>query len=232
MVSSCRAPPRLACPATRPRPVGRSRRRQGIVRTGSVADRRIRERDDGPYRALSSRSSRVAPSRAGVAGVFARRPRGVRGAVWISHRLQNGGAVIRIRSHAPGAAIPSRDLVVSADHGIRLAEGAPAESDLDTGNRRRFGNCPLSHDPATASGGEPCAEMVFAGDRLRRVRAALTLPAWPRGAVPPPPRTTRRCKRRRLRETISWDKDIPSHPVSTAASARASTRPRTCEQHF
>ncbi len=57
-------------------------------------------------------------------------------------------------------------------HGILLAEGAPAESYLDTGNRRQFGNCALSYDPVPAVQ-EPCAEMVFAGERLDVTKAGL-----------------------------------------------------------
>ena len=61
-------------------------------------------------------------------------------------------------------------------HAVLLAEGAPAESYLDTGNRAKFGNCPLGYDPATPAG-EPCADLVLAGRRLDRARAALPLTA-------------------------------------------------------
>ena len=64
-----------------------------------------------------------------------------------------------------------------ASHAILLAENAPAETYLDTGNRHRFGNCPLSYDQRDAARHEPCAEMVFAGERLDRIRAALPVPA-------------------------------------------------------
>ncbi len=60
-------------------------------------------------------------------------------------------------------------------HAILLANGAEAESYLDTGNRRQFSNCALSYDPAVP-GAEPCAEMVLAGKRLERIRS--TLPAF------------------------------------------------------
>ncbi len=130
--------------------------------------------------------------------------------VWIGHRRQHGGDVIRVRHGALGSRLPRRDLIVSEDHGlfldgvlvpagllvdgqairrerhdtvvfwhvelerhgILLAEGAPAESYLDTGNRRQFGNCALSYDPVSAVQ-EPCAEMVFAGERLDAIRAGL-----------------------------------------------------------
>ena len=58
-------------------------------------------------------------------------------------------------------------------HGILLAEGAAAESYLDTGNRAQFGNCPLCYDARDAARHEPCAEMVFAGSRLERIRTGL-----------------------------------------------------------
>ncbi len=61
-------------------------------------------------------------------------------------------------------------------HGILLAENAAAESYLDTGNRRQFGNCSLAYDPIAAVQ-DPCAEMVFAGERLDQIRARLPLPA-------------------------------------------------------
>jgi hypothetical protein len=129
---------------------------------------------------------------------------------WLGHRRQINGDVIRIRRHALGHHTPSRDLIVSADHGmfidgalvqagllvngetiirehrpevtfwhvelarhaILLAEGAPAESYLDTGNRRQFSNCALGYDPSQP-GQEPCAEVVLAGERLERIRSRL-----------------------------------------------------------
>ena len=57
-------------------------------------------------------------------------------------------------------------------HAVLLAENAPAESYLDTGNRRQFSNCGLAYDPSCATS-EPCADMVFAGERLRRIRRRL-----------------------------------------------------------
>lgn len=131
--------------------------------------------------------------------------------VWIGHRRQKGGTVVRIRAHALAPNSPTRDLLLSEDHGlyldgvliqagllvngetirreprdevtfwhveldrhaILLADGAPAESYLDTGNRRQFANCVFTYDPAVPSPHEPCAEMVFAGPRLDAVRAGL-----------------------------------------------------------
>ena len=59
-------------------------------------------------------------------------------------------------------------------HAILLAEGAPAESYLDTGNRRQFGNCGIAYDPVVdAAVCEPCAEMIFGGARLDAIRLRL-----------------------------------------------------------
>ena len=66
-----------------------------------------------------------------------------------------------------------------ARHAILLAEGAPAESYLDTGNRAQFGNCPLNYDPARP-GGYACAEMVVAGTRLEQARRVLAAVRSPR----------------------------------------------------
>jgi hypothetical protein len=131
--------------------------------------------------------------------------------VWLGHRRQRNGQVIRIRAHAFAPNQPARDLIVSADHGmlvdgvlvqagllvnaetivsepradvtfwhvelqnhaILLAENAPAETYLDTGNRAQFGNCPLAYDPIDATR-DPCVEMVFAGPRLDAIRRRLT----------------------------------------------------------
>ena len=61
-------------------------------------------------------------------------------------------------------------------HAILLANGAPAESYLDTGNRRQFSNSALTYDPAVPSSQNPFAEMVFAGTRLEAIRARLRHP--------------------------------------------------------
>ena len=153
-----------------------------------------------------------------AAGDYARLADGVLGRmIWIGHRRQQDAEVIRIRRHALGRQAPSRDLILSADHGIfldgllvqagllvneetilsehrnevvfwhvelarhglLLAEGAAAESYLDTGDRREFGNCPTDYDPVNnAASHEPCAEMVLAGTRLDALRTRLASRAW------------------------------------------------------
>jgi hypothetical protein len=64
-----------------------------------------------------------------------------------------------------------------AQHAILLADGAPAESYLDTGNRRQFGNCALSYDPMDGASHEPCAAVVFGGPRLEAIRQSLLVTA-------------------------------------------------------
>ena len=65
-----------------------------------------------------------------------------------------------------------------ARHAVLLAENAPAESYLDTGNRARFSNCPLAYDAARdAAATEPCAPLVLAGARLEAIWARLSVPA-------------------------------------------------------
>ena len=62
-------------------------------------------------------------------------------------------------------------------HAILLAEGAPAESYLDSGNRHTFSNASLvalhpDLSPAVAADRRgPCAEMVLEGPRLTAIRA-------------------------------------------------------------
>ncbi len=65
-----------------------------------------------------------------------------------------------------------------ASHDVILAEGAAAESYLDTGNRDTFANAPLvALRPDLSAGsdriGTACAEMVLDGARLDRIRASL-----------------------------------------------------------
>ncbi len=66
-----------------------------------------------------------------------------------------------------------------ARHAVLLAEGAAAETYLDTGNRGTFANAPIvalnpgMMSPPNAATGAPCAEMVFGGERLERIRAAI-----------------------------------------------------------
>lgn len=62
-------------------------------------------------------------------------------------------------------------------HGVRLAEGCPAENSLDRGNRGQFSNCPLAYDPVDAATNDPCAEVIFGGPRLEAIRNALKSPA-------------------------------------------------------
>ncbi len=62
-------------------------------------------------------------------------------------------------------------------HDVILAEGLPAETYLETGNRKQFANAPLVDGSAasnSASGpGAPCAPMIFEGPIIELVRALL-----------------------------------------------------------
>ena len=65
-----------------------------------------------------------------------------------------------------------------AAHDVILAEGAPAESYLDTGNRDTFANAPLvALRPDLSAGSErigtACAAMVLGGERLDAIRSRL-----------------------------------------------------------
>ena len=65
-----------------------------------------------------------------------------------------------------------------ARHAVLLAEGAAAETYLDTGNRGNFANASIvaltpGMTSSPSDGAAPCAEMVFDGERLERVRAAI-----------------------------------------------------------
>lgn len=64
-------------------------------------------------------------------------------------------------------------------HAVLLAEGAPAESYLDTGNRTQFANCEMVElHPSMAPGPRhagPCATLVLGGEALDRVRASLAV---------------------------------------------------------
>lgn len=67
-------------------------------------------------------------------------------------------------------------------HGILLAEGLPAESYLDTGNRSMFANAALARPSGVVS--EPCAPMIFDGPSLEALRDRLRDNlAFPRAAV-------------------------------------------------
>ncbi len=64
-------------------------------------------------------------------------------------------------------------------HGVLLAEGAPTESYLDTGDPRQVllqlpGGDP-THDPVDAEHFDPCAELVRGGPRLEAIRERLRL---------------------------------------------------------
>ncbi len=58
-------------------------------------------------------------------------------------------------------------------HDVILAEGAPAETYLDTGNRSIFANAPLVDLHPHFERGGPCAEMMFDGAWLHALRARL-----------------------------------------------------------
>ena len=72
-------------------------------------------------------------------------------------------------------------------HDVILAEGLPAESYLDTGNRSRFANAALAElRPAFTSGqqaAELCAPLVLEGARLDRIRSARTASRMADGVV-------------------------------------------------
>ncbi len=86
-----------------------------------------------------------------------------------AERLVNGGTIVR-----DAATRVIYHHVELEHHAVLLAEGAPAESYLDTGNRARFGNCPFGYDPIEAAANDPCAEVLFGGPRLDAVRARLS----------------------------------------------------------
>ena len=58
-----------------------------------------------------------------------------------------------------------------AEHAVLFAEGAPAESYLDTGNRAMFANAQIVGVQAKAAA--TCHEMVLDGERLEAVRRSL-----------------------------------------------------------
>ena len=62
-------------------------------------------------------------------------------------------------------------------HAILLADGAPAESYIDTGNRGMFANAALvtlEPDMTRRQTGDLCAELVLDGERLEAIRANLS----------------------------------------------------------
>ena len=101
------------------------------------------------------------------------------------HALFLDGVLVPAGLLVDGARIRQEDVetieyfhVELASHDVILAEGAPAESYLDTGNRDTFANAPLvALRPDLSAGAErigtACAEMVLGGERLDRIRAAL-----------------------------------------------------------
>ncbi len=100
------------------------------------------------------------------------------------HALSLGGALVPVRVLLDGEAVvqESPDRVtyyhVELDrHAVLLAEGLPAESYLDTGNRHCFANGAVaSLHPDFAPGttaAEPCAPMVLAGPQVEAARATL-----------------------------------------------------------
>ncbi len=107
------------------------------------------------------------------------------------HAIWFGGALVPVNLLIDGKTIiqERRSTVtyhhVELDaHDIILAEGLPAESYLDTGNRSRFANTPLvalhPRYVAEADWPGPCAPMVLDGPRLARIRndrAAVAAPA-------------------------------------------------------
>jgi hypothetical protein len=91
----------------------------------------------------------------------------IKGALVPAGLLVNGDTIVR--ETWPVAIFHHVELEA---HAVLLAEGAPTESYLDTGNRARFANCPLGYDPAEAAH-DPCAEILFGGPRLDAIRARL-----------------------------------------------------------
>lgn len=91
------------------------------------------------------------------------------------HAVYADGALIPVHLLVDGAGIVQEEVdqviyhhVELERHGILLAEGLPAESYLDTGNRSKFANCPLILP--TAGPAVPCAPVVLAGPILEAVR--------------------------------------------------------------
>lgn len=105
------------------------------------------------------------------------------------HALLVDGALIPVRYLLNGASIVQTDARTGpvrvtywhlelASHDVVLAEGLPAETYLDTGNRAAFegGGAALDLHPEFARRvweAESCAPLVLKGERLARARAAL-----------------------------------------------------------
>jgi hypothetical protein len=99
-------------------------------------------------------------------------------------------------------------------HDILLAEGAPAESYLDTGNRAAFANGPArlaTHPGPARDWSEACAELVVTGPRLVAIKRRL----FARGARPVPIRQVlqvideQRRPLRPTRQTEDWTYTVP-----------------------
>jgi hypothetical protein len=114
------------------------------------------------------------------------------------HAVFVDGVLIPIRRLVNGATI-RRDSVAAiaywhvelASHDILLAEGLPAESYLDTGNRAAFANArataPHSHlDPARVWAEQACAPLVEDGAEIETVRRRLAERARLLGCDAPP----------------------------------------------
>ncbi len=104
------------------------------------------------------------------------------------HALLLDGMLVPVHVLLDGAAVaqeaPERVTYFHVEldrHGVILAEGLPAESYLDTGNRAGFANGAVaSLHPDFAPGpetAEPCAPMALAGPQVEAARA--TLRCWP-----------------------------------------------------
>jgi hypothetical protein len=107
------------------------------------------------------------------------------------HRLLLGDALVPARLQVDGQRIVEEAGVAEVTwfhielprHAVILAEGAPAESWLDCGNRAWFGNAPVAlprveGNPESAGTGwdasRACAPLVHGGLRLTAIRDAAT----------------------------------------------------------
>ncbi len=101
------------------------------------------------------------------------------------HAVFIGGLLVPVGLLVNGRSIVQLDVetveyfhVELDGHDIILAEGAPAETYLDTGNRSIFANAPLVAlyprlRPTFMADAVPCAEMMFDGAWLQRLRSSL-----------------------------------------------------------
>ena len=102
------------------------------------------------------------------------------------HMLFLDGVLIPARALVDGVTVTVADEIEAPHyvhveletHDVVLAEGMPAESWLDSGNRGMFANAPLlvlHAEPATTPAALACAPVVEAGPALDRVRERLAL---------------------------------------------------------